>query len=93
VGGLVVGAVFGVLAIADKSAAGCDGNNRCSIASEVAAVQRDSTVSTIGFAAGSGLLAAGLVLVLIQPSERRPAVAWGMSPLPSGAVVTAVGGF
>jgi hypothetical protein len=78
--GVVVGAVFGALAIAKKNAEGahCDGGfcDAEGLASDRAA-HSAATVSTVAFAAGLAVAAAGTVLILTATRPAAPAsAAW-----------------
>jgi hypothetical protein len=67
--GIAVGSVFGILAISDNNAAGCDANSFCANPSKRTAAQGVATGSTVGFVAGGVLLAGGVVLVLVAPKH------------------------
>ncbi len=67
--GLVVGALFGGLAIGSKSAARCEGAFCDPNALDRARMQ--ATVSTVGFVVGGVLAAAGLTLVLVAPRGKK----------------------
>jgi hypothetical protein len=72
VAGLVVGAVFGVMAANDKSAAQCDATNACKHG-PLSDARNAATLSTVGFVAGGALLAGGIALVLLAPTSRPQA--------------------
>jgi hypothetical protein len=84
--GLAVGAVFGLMAVSDKSDAHCVGGE-CD-AEPLASARRHATVSTIGFVAGGALLAGGTALVLFAPrADSRRATSVRLAPsLGAGAV-------
>jgi hypothetical protein len=63
-----VGAVFGVVAIGDKSGAHCNGGV-CDHGT-VSGIKTSALVSDIGFIGGGVLLATGAALVLFAPKER-----------------------
>jgi tetratricopeptide (TPR) repeat protein len=75
---LVVGGVFGVLALGNKSELGdlCPRYPTCPSANANAAreaddaLSRNGAVSTIGFAIGGVLVASGIVLYLVAPNAR-----------------------
>jgi hypothetical protein len=89
---LAVGAVFGSMAIASQSAshdacspANCPSQSRPQAVSDHDAAARDATISTVTFAAGGALVAAGVLLFLTAPSgnaESRVATRTGMLLLP-----------
>jgi len=64
--GLAVGAVFGVVAISDKSSAHCNASSACE-AGPLSDARSAATFSTIGIIAGGALAAGGLALVLFAP--------------------------
>jgi hypothetical protein len=75
--GLAVGSIFGVLAFSKESQArqSCPDTD-CATREGVDLhdqARTEAAVSTIGFAGGAVLVAAGLVLVLTSPSTRAPA--------------------
>ncbi len=84
--GLGVGAVFGGMAMADKSSAHCV-NNVCD-AGTVSGIKSHALASDIGWIAGGVLLASGGALILFTPSGGHEA-ATGLRVAP---VVTAGGG-
>jgi hypothetical protein len=65
--GLGLGAVFGLVAMGDKSGANCDANNVCHTAGSLESAKSAATVSTVGFVVGGVLLAGGAALVLLGP--------------------------
>lgn len=70
--GLVVGGIFGLIAVNQKNDAGCDGtdcrNAPPGSASTLRDAQKAGTVSTIAFAAGGVLAAAGIGVLVFGPS-------------------------
>ncbi len=91
--GLVVGAIFGGLALASKGSANCDAG-LCD-AEPLRAAKTQALVSTIGFVAGGVLAAAGLTLVLVAPkaspaAATTPEARLRLSPLLGGGTVGAV---
>jgi hypothetical protein len=72
VAGLAVGAVFGVVAINDKSHAYCDSDNFCDPGT-TSAIKSAALVSDVGWIAGGLLTAGGLGLVLFAPSGQSGA--------------------
>jgi hypothetical protein len=85
--GLATGGTFGVLAMEDKSRLerACSSARACpaSSQSDLSALSRDGLVSTVGFAAGAALIAAGATLWLLE----RPSASQGAasSRAPRGA--------
>jgi hypothetical protein len=93
VGGVVVGTVFGLAAMSKTSTAHqtCDGS-LCTTQAGIDAAHaasNDATVSTVGFAVGGALLAAGTALFFVgggKRSSERPSTAslrWDVSAGPS----------
>jgi hypothetical protein len=90
VAGMVVGGVFGGLAFSEKSSETSACGASCSSAANPAQAKSarsagvtDSTVSTVGLAAGGGLLVAGAVLFFTghRGNEASPATAgWTVAP-------------
>ena len=68
VAGVVIGTVFGVKAIGNKSDAACDANNACD-PEALSSARSAATVSTIGFVAGAALAAGGVALIILAPSR------------------------
>lgn len=66
--GLGVGAVFGLVSINKKSDARCD-DRYCDDAAALSDAKSAAGVATVGFIAGSVLLAGGIALVLFAPSR------------------------
>jgi hypothetical protein len=78
VAGLVVGGIFGALALSDKSAqtaacnaSPCTGDARARALDDHSSARSDGTVSTIGFVAGGALLAGGLALFFTAHTRER----------------------
>jgi len=65
--GLGVGAVFGAVAMGEKSSADCNANNQCQ-PGPLSSARSAALGSDVGFIAGGVLLAAGAALVLLTPS-------------------------
>jgi hypothetical protein len=87
VAGLGIGATFGVLALNDKArldAVCVDQACPPSSRGDLAALQRDATISTIGWAVG-GAAAAVSVLLFLLP-EGRPGTSSWVRPAPGGLV-------
>jgi len=78
IAGIVVGAIFGVVAISDKSSADCVASF-CK-AGPLSSANSAATISTITFIAGGVLLAGGAGLYLFGPKE-------GASPSPATATL------
>lgn len=70
--GLVVGGIFGLVAINAKNEAQCNERNQCQ-PGPLSEARSAATVSTVGFVAGAALLAAGVTLVLVSPSKTSSA--------------------
>ena len=80
VAGLGVAAVFGIVAVSDKSGAHCDANGVCD-AGTTHGIKTAALVSDVAWIAGGVLLATGAALVLFTPSGRRgPASAVKLAP-------------
>jgi hypothetical protein len=89
---LVVGAVFGSMAISSQSAShdacspgNCPSQSRPQAVSDHDAAARDATISTVTFSAGGALVAAGILLFLTAPSgsaESRVATRTGVVLMP-----------
>lgn len=81
--GLATGAVFGVLAMQDKSRLdrACTASRACPPTSQsnVDAMGRDGVVSTVGFGVGGAMLALGVVLWLVE--RPSPASTGSISPV------------
>jgi hypothetical protein len=77
--GLAVGAIFGLRAIGrmNDSKGDCDANDFCGPDGKTARLDARSagTVSTIGFAAGGVLVAAGATMFLLGKPHRAPTAA------------------
>lgn len=95
--GVALGAAFGALAIADNNNAANDCLSNVCTQQGVSAThdaKNAATVSTVGFAAGGALVAAGLVIWLTAPSDTRASgVHAALVPLASeGAAGTMIRG-
>ncbi len=101
VAGLIVGGVFGGLAVGDKGKLTTDcPNNVCeSQASQdaLASAKTKALISTIGLAAGGALAATGVVLILVSPSKKKDeapkAARFVPSVGPQGGGLTVIGSF
>ncbi len=98
VAGLVAGGVFGGLAIADKSAGGCNASNHCTNFGSITSAKTAATVSDAGLIAGGVLAATGVTMVVLgaRSSARAADSAWleALPSVASGAAGIAVrGGF
>jgi hypothetical protein len=77
-GGVLLGSVFGVSAIGKwndaknlcNTSSGCPGGTRGQAESDRSTAVTDATLSTVGFVAGGALLATGIVLIVVAPSNR-----------------------
>jgi len=91
--GLVVGAIFGGLALSTKSS-DCP-NDACSPAGTTSKLHTQGDVSTIGLIAGGVLAAGGLTMILVAPkkTESTSTTAMSLAPVagPSGGALTLVG--
>jgi hypothetical protein len=72
--GVVLGAVFGIVAMGDKNGAHCDASGACD-PGPLSSANSAATISTVGFVAGGVLLAGGAALVIFGPSGDAPASA------------------
>jgi hypothetical protein len=101
VAGVVIGAVFGLVANSKWSTAKTECGPGCGADS---AAQKDksdassaATVSTVGIVAGAALVAAGVAVFLTAPSASRPATASALrivpAPGPGGGALFVQGGF
>jgi hypothetical protein len=91
--GLVVGTAFGVVAISDKSSAGCV-DNLCNPGT-TSGIKNAALVSDVGWIGGGLLLAGGAALVLLSPSAQSPTTALRVSPFvgPAGGGASLGGSF
>jgi hypothetical protein len=93
IAGLVVGGVFGGLAMSAKSSS-CDASNSCK-AGSIDDIRSKALVSDVGFGVGGVLLATGVALILLSPSTHTDAQV-GVRVLPAvganGAGGVVVGG-
>lgn len=85
--GLIVGGVFGGLAIGDKNSALSNGNclpdlSRCNATGKASVddAMTLATVSTVAFIAGGVLAAAGITIFILAPASKEHAVAARVSP-------------
>ncbi len=88
--GVGVGAVFGIVALNKKASAHCDGGGACD-AGSTNGIDQVALASTIGFVAGSVLLASGVAMVLFGPTT-SPGVARTGSVRLAPTVTTNAGG-
>ena len=86
VAGIVVGSIFGILAIGNKSSLNgeCDAAKHCTAGSQsdIDSFTRNSTISTVGFSVGLVGLAAGTILFLTERPKTEP------TPAPTALRVT-----
>ncbi|MGA3119275.1 MAG: hypothetical protein ABSF69_00770 [Polyangiaceae bacterium] len=77
--GVVVGTLFGILALGAKSSldTACDANRVCPTSSQgdINAYKTDPLVSTVGFGTGVAALAIGTILLITAHSEAAPKTA------------------
>lgn len=66
--GLGVGTVFGLVALGKKSSANCDASNVCDPGT-TSGIEGAALGSTVGFVAGSVLVASGLALLVFGPNK------------------------
>lgn len=66
--GLGVGSVFGLIALGKKSSANCDASNVCDPGT-TSGIEGAALGSTVGFVAGSVLVASGLALLVFGPNK------------------------
>jgi hypothetical protein len=89
--GLVVGTLFGAMAMRDKNSANCDAGNVCD-SGPLASAKKAALVADVGLIGGGALLASGLALVFFSPSKDGTAGAIDVSPVlganNAGLVVT-----
>jgi hypothetical protein len=101
VAGLVVGGVFGLMTLSEKSQQQSVCGGPCSAASHAQALSdhssgmTDSTISTVGFIAGGALLVGGAVLFFTaSPAPQQPATGVrftpGVGPGGGGVLLTGV---
>jgi hypothetical protein len=88
VAGLITGGIAGAMAKSkyDSASGQCNGSvcNAQGISS-IDSAKSAATVSTVAFAAGGGLIAAGVVVFLVAP-KAQPATGWMLTPASDGAV-------
>ena len=70
--GVGLGAVFGFMAMSDKSSAHCDSSNACD-SGPLSSANSAATVSTVGFVVGGVFLAGGAALILFGPKGESAA--------------------
>jgi len=98
--GIVAGLVTGALATSDRSSAAgspcasapCDASNLASYRSDRSSFYGLGTASTVAFAAGGILAAAGVVLLVTAPRAEHPATAW-VGPFIGAGAAGVTGGF
>lgn len=83
--GLGVGAVFGIVAMGDKSGAHCDANNFCD-PGPLDSGRSAATGADVGFIAGGALLAGGIVVLLLAPSDSSSTGSLHVTPLVGSGV-------
>ncbi len=76
VAGLVVGGIFGGLAVSDKGSGGCNASDRCTNFGAIGSAKTAADVADVGLIAGGALLAAGAGLILFAPRPTSPPSAW-----------------
>jgi hypothetical protein len=85
--GLGVGSIFGLMATSAKSSGNCDSAGICDPGTRDDAYPL-ATVSTVGFVAGGALLAGGIALVLLSPSDPKRTSHSRLAPHASGLAMT-----
>jgi hypothetical protein len=89
--GVVLGSVFGILALSTKSTLNsmCPSKTDCpsSQQSNISALSTRATVSTVGFVVGVAGIGVGTVLLVTAPSSEKPAAAAAGAPPTSVAKV------
>jgi hypothetical protein len=101
VAGVVLGAVFGLVASSKWSSAKTDCGGGCgpnSVAqSEKSDASSAATISTVGLVAGAALIAGGVAVFFTAPSASRPSAASALrlvpAPSPGGGALLVQGGF
>lgn len=83
--GIGVGAVFGIVAMGDKSGAHCDANNFCD-PGPLDSGRSAATGADVGFIAGGALLAGGIVVLLLAPSDSGTTGSLHVTPLVGSGV-------
>ena len=85
-GGLVLGTVFGVLAIGSKDQAACTPDGYCA-PGPLADARSQATVATVGLVSGGVLLATGITLILVAPKSAptESALRLELSPVLGGS--------
>jgi hypothetical protein len=89
--GIVVGSIFGGIAISKKGDAGCDGNQCASDArlDSYNDAQEAGTISTVAFIAGGALLATGVVLFITSGTSEDGGVNAEVAFGPGGVALRA----
>jgi hypothetical protein len=92
VAGVAVGSVFGIVSMNDKSSAHCDANNFCD-PGPLDSGRNAANGASVGFIAGGVLLAGGLAIVLLAPSDGAKTGGLWLTPVvgSSGGGVAAAG--
>jgi hypothetical protein len=95
--GLGVGTVFGLVALGKKSSANCDSSNLCDPGT-TSGIEGAALGSTVGFVAGSVLVASGLALLVFGPNkgpERAGSAELRVTPVasPNGSSLVVGGSF
>ena len=87
IGGLALGAVFGLVASSKWSSAKSDCGTGCGLTDpaqqEKSDAQSAATLSTVGFIAGAGLLAAGVAIYFTAPSAPAKSAIGSLSVAPA----------
>jgi hypothetical protein len=78
--GIGVGAVFGIVAMGDKNSAHCDANNFCD-PGPLDSGRSAATGADVGFIVGGALLAGGIVVLLLAPSDGGTTGSLQLTPL------------
>lgn len=93
VAGLAVGTAFGVVAISDKSSAGCV-DDLCNPGT-TSGIKSAALVSDVGWIAGGLLFAGGAALVLLSPPAHEAAAGLRLAPVvgPAGGGASLEGSF
>jgi hypothetical protein len=83
--GMGVGAVFGIVSMNDKNGAHCDASGYCD-PGPLDSGRSAATGADVGFIAGGALLAGGLVVLLMTPSDSPSTGALHVTPLVGAGV-------
>jgi hypothetical protein len=86
--GIGVGAVFGIVAMGDKNSAHCDANNFCD-PGPLDSGRSAATGADVGFIVGGALLAGGIVVLLLAPSDGGTTGSLHVTPLVGSSVAGA----